>query len=134
MNGKKMYKVFNSKSKIVLAKYMEPADTFWTRFVRLLESKKLPINTGLWLKPYRDIHLFSFNYPRNQIFQDKNISKVSTNNTPNWFSTKRQTNSVIELLVGTIYHLNVKARDQLNNVFYLVITNTNSSGSLYKYN
>jgi len=114
---KKIYKVFDSESKVVLGERVQAAHTFWTRLVGLLGSKELPELTGLWLKPCGGIHTIGMNYPIDVVFLDKNkkISKSTSDIPPNRFCPAgKKTQSVLELPAGTLSRLKVKAGDQLS--------------------
>ena len=52
------------------------ADTFWTRFMGLMGSPRLPHREGLLIRPCNSIHMFFMRFPIDAVFLDREFRIV----------------------------------------------------------
>ncbi|MCD6499548.1 MAG: DUF192 domain-containing protein [Deltaproteobacteria bacterium] len=89
----------------VLVHNLKRATTVWTRFKGLMGRNGLEQDTGLYLRPCRQIHMFFMRFPIDAVFVDRNwvVVGLEPNLKPWRLSTYYLTaEAVLELPVGTI--------------------------------
>ena len=103
--GKIMLSAREIASGAVVAHYLRPAHSHWTRFKGLLGTKSLEDGHGLWIKPCNQVHMFFMKYAIDVVFIDKDhrVVRLVEGLAPGKISPKvPEAQSVIELPVGTI--------------------------------
>ena len=97
-----MLEFFDRTRGVSVGKYVEVADTFWTRLRGLLGRKDLPEGHGLWLVPGAMIHTCFMAFPIDAVFLDGGLRVLRVRTMAPWrFSPwVRGADSVLELPAG----------------------------------
>jgi uncharacterized membrane protein (UPF0127 family) len=100
-----MKKAINEKNKFVLCENLKVANTFITRLVGLMGSKKMDKFDALLIEPCNSIHTFFMKYPLDVVFldADNRVVKCVENLAP-WRMTFLYLNAkkVLELNAGVL--------------------------------
>ncbi len=116
----KICQVYNVNSSLYVSRQTVIADTFLTRLIGLLLTKKFKPGSGLIIEPCKSIHMFFMRYPIDVIFYNQNLEIVAlVENIQPWQFTKvySKAKACLELPINSIRQSNSSINDQLKIEF-----------------
>lgn len=113
----KIITIRNKETNALIADNIGLANTMITRFVGLMNKKKLEDNEGILLTPCSSIHMMFMKFPLDIVFLDKKnkVIKIIENIKPWKISpVVFMAQSVLELPSGTVSKIGLKINDILD--------------------
>ena len=106
----------NTDRKTVLARWVEKADTFWSRLKGLRGRSALSEGSALWIIPCRGVHTRGMGFPIDVLFLDRTLRVVGMeeNLDPGRIASFRwEARTVLELPAGTLRRTRTRPGDQI---------------------
>lgn len=100
-----------SDESIKITETVIKAESFWKRLKGLLGTRELPEDTGLLLKPCRQIHTWWMNYPIDVLYLDSHgrILHIDSEVPPNtWKKPVKKADMVLEIKAGLCRKKNIQ--------------------------